>query len=113
MASETPQLGGRPVMQNPASLGPAAPQGAVEAINPVALGAYGPSGVKPVTSSVVEPLPVEQNSSSDVSVRCTGRVNACQHSNRYHLPQAVGEVVGPGTGASVSNSVSALFRPWN
>ena len=40
------------------------------------------------------------------AVRRTLRSTAGQHSNFYHLPQAVGA-------ASASNAVSALFRPWN
>ncbi|ROJ26385.1 hypothetical protein DPX16_12547 [Anabarilius grahami] len=43
------------------------------------------------------------------SVRRTGRVTAGYHSNPHHLP-CTGRVV-PST--SASNSVSAIFRPWN
>ncbi|XP_043099306.1 uncharacterized protein LOC122348107 [Puntigrus tetrazona] len=114
---EPPQLGGGPVMQNPASLDPAvslrpaAQQDAVEGGTLDALGASGQSGLRPRTSSLGEPLLVEQPTASEVSVRRTGRANAGLHSNRYHLPRAVGGMVE--SGASVLNSVSALFRPWN
>ncbi|XP_073668080.1 uncharacterized protein [Paramisgurnus dabryanus] len=71
-------------------------------------------GVMPVTEPVVvDPLLESQSSAGDAMVRHTGRVNAGQHSNRYHLPRAAGELVREGTRGPMSNSVSALFRPWH
>lgn len=73
-------------------------------------------------SSLISPsiaLPSRPASSLHVvtqpSLRRTARSTAGQHSNLYHLPQAV-QGVASGTVSSprpVSQAVSALFRPWN
>lgn len=109
LVPKTPQVGGRPVTQDLVSSAPSAMQRIAESTEPILLGAAGQSGVKPATSLVVEPLPADEPNPGAGPVRRTGRANAGQHPNHYHLPRAVGEVVQPR--ATVSNSVSALFRP--
>lgn len=106
LVPDTPQVSGRSVARGPVSLGPSVSPGLAEDIELS-------SGPLPVDAPlVVDPLPEERPSRGEAAVRRTGRVYAGQHSNRY-LPWAVGEIERAGTGGFVSNSVSALFRPWN
>ncbi len=50
-----------------------------------------------------------------VTPRRSGRAGAGQHSNLHRLPRAVGEVMNSVTDNCeiVSNTISALFRPWS
>ena len=90
---------------------------------PTELVALQPSAVVPVDStgptilvepSMVRPLPRplsqpdEPSGSREAVQRRTLRPKAGQHSNPYHLPQAVDR-----TPDSASNAVTALYRPWS
>lgn len=78
---------------------------------PIVLAALETSAVVPVDlqSNRVLPLPRSDDlSENSEAVRRTARSTAGQHSNPYHLPQAVDR-----DGALASNAVSALYRPWS
>uniref|UniRef100_A0A8P4KLL6 Gypsy retrotransposon integrase-like protein 1 n=1 Tax=Dicentrarchus labrax TaxID=13489 RepID=A0A8P4KLL6_DICLA len=51
--------------------------------------------------------------SSNMGPRRTTRQTAGQHSNVHHFPRSAGDACAANPPASVSNSVSALFRPWS
>jgi len=51
--------------------------------------------------------------SRDMGSRQTRRPTAGQHSNVHHLPRSAANVQTAHPFAPVSNSVSALFRPWS
>lgn len=68
------------------------------------------SGVDVHPLPVGVPVSVEEREGGDISLRRTGRVTAGRHPNPYHLPCTAGvSLFAP----SVSNSVTAIFRPWN
>lgn len=69
-------------------------QGAVSQLPLTDLGPFGPSYV-------------------DGAVRRTRRTTAGHHSNRNHLPRAVGRVVGLEAVKASTGPLSALFRPWD
>ncbi|XP_039511286.1 uncharacterized protein LOC120466751 [Pimephales promelas] len=115
LVPETPQAVGGLAPRDPVSLAGQAPRWLTENIDPTALAAPGQPGVAPLDPELVmEPLTVAQPGNSEIALRRTGRANAGHHSNRHHLPRAA-EVVRGGASmvSSVSNSVSALFRPWH
>lgn len=66
------------------------------------------AGVSPLNT--LAPVSVEGSEQGVISLRRTGRVTAGCHANPYHLPRTVG---GSLPASSVSNSVTAIFRPWN
>lgn len=51
--------------------------------------------------------------SSNMGPRRTLRQTAGQHPNVHHLPRPAGEAQAANPPTSLSNSVSALFRPWS
>ncbi|KAK9976899.1 hypothetical protein ABG768_018720 [Culter alburnus] len=66
--------------------------------------------VEIIPAPVLSPWGAGPPEARGTSVRRTGRVTAGYHSNPHHLPRT-GRVV-PST-PSASNSVVAIFRPWN
>ncbi len=89
-------------------------------ISPQLLGTSVDSGRGPVNSSesgvdvhplsVGVPVSVEELEGGDISLRRMGGVTAGRHPNPYHLPRTAGDSL---FAPSVSNSVTAIFGPWN
>lgn len=72
----------------------------------------GPSSIPNPGASSCSPL-VTCPDSSNMGPRRTPRQTAGQHPNVHRLPRPAGEAQVANPSASVSNSVSALFRPWS
>ncbi len=73
----------------------------------------GPSGQGAVSHLPLTDLGSLGPSYGGGAVRHTRRTTAGHHSNRNHLPRAVGRIASVEAGEASSSSLSALFRPWD
>ncbi len=73
----------------------------------------GPSGQGAVSQLPLTDLVFLGQSYGGGAVRRTRRTTAGHHSNRNHLPRAVGRIASVKAGEVSSSSLSALFRPWD